>query len=134
MSNSVTAAIVIPIVVAIALAFWIFLVYRADRHPHAGGQPDPGSRAGPQREVAGGAFRGSGGRQVMPRRDAVPAEAAGDSAQRGADPQPAPDQEAAAQRAGARPQSYPSFSEDREPAAIPAARRSSGRPDTPAGL
>lgn len=62
MSHAALAAVVIPIVVAIALAFWITSVYRAHRHPGNGNSPDAGRR----REVAGGSFRGHGGRQVMP--------------------------------------------------------------------
>ena len=33
MSHSVLAAVIIPIVVILLLACWLFLVYRADRHP-----------------------------------------------------------------------------------------------------
>jgi hypothetical protein len=69
MSDSLLAVIFIPIVVAIALACWIFAVFHANRHPDSG----PGKM--PRREVIGGAFRASGGRQVMPRRDA-PADTA----------------------------------------------------------
>ena len=133
MSNSVIAAIVTPIVVAIALAFWILLVYRADRNPGSGGHPEACDRTVPQRDVAGGAFRG-GGRQVMPRRDAIPAEAAGDPAQKGMDPEDAQDEQATAWREGAQPPSDPPFTEHREPEASPAGRRRAGRPDTPAGL
>lgn len=76
MSDSVLAAIVIPIVVAVALAGWIFAVYHANRHPRRGGQPEAGPNAVPNRDVAGGAFRATeGGRQLSPRRDAPPAEA-----------------------------------------------------------
>lgn len=64
MSGSLLAVIFVPIVVAIALACWIFAVYHANRHPDSG----PGKM--PRREVIGGTFRSSGGRQVMPRRDA----------------------------------------------------------------
>jgi hypothetical protein len=76
MSHGVLAAIIIPIVVVILLAVWLFMVYRADRHPGQGGRPETGRRAVPRREVAGGAFRSRGGRQVMPRRDEPPAEVA----------------------------------------------------------
>jgi hypothetical protein len=71
MSNSTLAAIIVPIVALIALAVWISLVYRADRHPGSGWRI-PRLR----REVSGGAFESSGGRQVSPRRDATPPEAA----------------------------------------------------------
>lgn len=64
MSGSLLAVIFIPIVVGIALAVWLFSVYYANRHPDSG----PGKM--PRREVIGGAFRTSGGRQLMPRRDA----------------------------------------------------------------
>ena len=77
MSHSVLAAVVIPIVVILALAAWLFLVYRADRHSGDGGHPETSHRAVPRREVAGGAFRSRGGRQVMPRRDERPAEMTG---------------------------------------------------------
>jgi hypothetical protein len=69
MSHSVIATVIIPIVVVVLLACWLILVYRADRHPGHGGHPETGERAGPRREVAGGAFRSQGGRQLMPRRD-----------------------------------------------------------------
>lgn len=76
MSPGVQAAIITPIVVMILLAIWLVLVYRANRRGGEGGQPELGNpRAVPRREVAGGAFRSSGGRQVMPRRDETPAEA-----------------------------------------------------------
>ena len=39
MSHSVLAAVVIPIVVIILLAAWLFLVYRADRHSGDGETP-----------------------------------------------------------------------------------------------
>jgi hypothetical protein len=74
MSHNVLAAVIIPIVAIILLGVWLFMVYRADRHPGQGGQPETGHRAVPRREVAGGAFHGRGGRQVMPRRDEPPAE------------------------------------------------------------
>jgi hypothetical protein len=76
MSNSVLAAIITPVVAIIALAVWILAVYRAQRNPR---NPKAGRRLQPRYEVAGGAFRSEGGRQLMPRRDAVPAEA-GDEA------------------------------------------------------
>lgn len=77
MSHSVLAAVIIPIVVIIVLAIWLFLVYWADRHGGEGGHPERANpRAVPRREVAGGAFRSRGGRQVAPRRDETPAEAA----------------------------------------------------------
>lgn len=63
MSGSLIAVIVIPIVVAIALAVWLVAIYRANSHPDSG----PGKM--PRREVIGGAFRSGGGRQLMPRRD-----------------------------------------------------------------
>jgi len=63
MSGSLIAVVVIPVVVAIALAVWIIAVYRANRRPDSG----PGKM--PRRQVIGGAFRSSGGRQLMPRRD-----------------------------------------------------------------
>jgi hypothetical protein len=71
MSHSTLAAIIIPAVALVALAVWISLVYRADRRPGSGRRV-PRVR----REVSGGTFEASGGRQVMPRRDATPPEAA----------------------------------------------------------
>jgi hypothetical protein len=73
MSGSLLAIIIVPIVVLIVLAAWISAVYHANRHPDSG----PGKM--PRREVIGGTFRASGGRQVMPRRDA-PVDAAGEAA------------------------------------------------------
>ena len=76
MSHSVQAAVIIPIVVIVLLAIWLVLVYRADQRGGEGGRPElDNPRAVPRRDVAGGAFRSSGGRQVMPRRDETPAEA-----------------------------------------------------------
>jgi hypothetical protein len=62
MSGSSLAVVVIPIVVAIALAFWIFIVYWAEFHPeHKSRSRLPGT------EVSGGAFEARvGGRQLMP--------------------------------------------------------------------
>jgi hypothetical protein len=72
----VLAAVIIPIVVIILLAIWLLLVYRANRRGGEGGHPETANpRAVPRREVAGGAFRSRGGRQVMPRREEMPAEA-----------------------------------------------------------
>jgi hypothetical protein len=70
MSGSTLAIILIPIVVAAGLVVWISMVFHADRHPHRlgrGGAPD--------REVTGGIFQGDP-RQMTPRRDAPPREAA----------------------------------------------------------
>lgn len=62
MSGSTAAVIVIPIVVAITLAFWIFAVFWAEYHP----QHKHHSRL-PGTEVSGGAFEARvGGRQLMP--------------------------------------------------------------------
>jgi hypothetical protein len=64
MHHVIAAEIVIPIVAGLALAFWLFMVYRADARPlykHQYNRP-PG-------EVAGGSFTADGGRQVMPRPD-----------------------------------------------------------------
>ena len=54
MSHSVLAAVVIPIVVIIALAAWLFMVYRAERHSGDGGHPETSHRAVPRRDVADG--------------------------------------------------------------------------------
>jgi len=62
MSGSHLSLIVMPIVIAIALAGWIGAVLWAERHPHYKHQ-----RSAPRTEVAGGAFRAlEGGRQLMP--------------------------------------------------------------------
>jgi hypothetical protein len=62
MSGSHVSLIVMPIVIALALAFWISLVYYASFHPrwkHHG-------RA-PKTDAAGGVFEAThGGRQLMP--------------------------------------------------------------------
>jgi hypothetical protein len=71
MSNTVLAEIVVPIVIGVALAAWITMVYRADKHPETAGSRR-GSR--PRREVIGGSFRGTGGRQLMPLPGQAPAE------------------------------------------------------------
>ena len=71
MSNAVLAEIFVPIVVAVALAAWITMVYRAEKHPGTAGSRR-GSR--PRREVTGGSFRGAGGRQLMPLPGQAPAE------------------------------------------------------------
>ncbi len=63
MSKTELAAIIIPVVVAVALAVWITMVYRADKHP---GPPTRARGSKPRREVIGGSFRGTGGRQLMP--------------------------------------------------------------------
>ncbi len=71
MTGSTLAVIVIPIGVGIVLAAWLYAVFHADRHP------EPGNRGRPlYRNVSGGIFRASGGRQQMPRRDATPDEPA----------------------------------------------------------
>lgn len=70
MSGSTLAVILIPVVVAVCLAVWIAMVFRADSNPDSSG-PD----GAPDREVTGGIFRGDP-RQLSPRRDAPPAEAA----------------------------------------------------------
>lgn len=61
MSGSLLASVLVPVVVAIALACWIYAIYHADRHR------DPGQGKMPSRPVIGGAFRATGGRQVTPR-------------------------------------------------------------------
>ncbi len=69
MSSQVLVAIVLPIVVAIVLVVWIGLVMHASKHPGHRGQA--GTQR-PRRQVAGGAFRATGGRQVTPRPDEEP--------------------------------------------------------------
>jgi cytoskeletal protein RodZ len=66
MSHSTLAAVIIPVVVITALAVWLGLVFRAQRHPGK-------SKADPLKsEVSGGVFESKDGRQVMPHRDATP--------------------------------------------------------------
>jgi hypothetical protein len=71
MSNAVMTEIFVPIVVAVALAVWIVMVYRADKNPTYR-RSWRGSK--PRREVTGGSFRGTGGRQLMPLPDREPAD------------------------------------------------------------
>jgi hypothetical protein len=62
MPGSHVSLIVMPIVIAIALASWISLVYYATSHPQWKHHSRP-----PKTEVAGGAFEAvHGGRQLMP--------------------------------------------------------------------
>ena len=62
MAGSHVAVIVMPIVIALALAFWIALVFYASFHPHWKHQHRP-----PRTEVAGGAFEAThSGRQLEP--------------------------------------------------------------------
>jgi hypothetical protein len=62
MAGSHVAVIVMPIVIAVALAFWISLVYYASFHPRWKQQHRP-----PRTEVAGGAFEAThSGRQLEP--------------------------------------------------------------------
>jgi len=62
MPGSHVAVIVMPIVIAVSLAFWISLVYYASFHPRWKHQHRP-----PRTEVAGGAFEAShSGRQLEP--------------------------------------------------------------------
>ncbi len=72
MSGSLLAIILIPAVVLIVLAVWIYGVFYAERRPEPGSRSQP-----PDHEVSGGIFRAHGGRQLMPRPDATPPEAAG---------------------------------------------------------
>lgn len=61
MSGSHLSLIVMPIVIAFVLAFWISLVFYANAHPR---KPHP-YRA--RTDVAGGTFQAvEGGRQLMP--------------------------------------------------------------------
>ena len=52
MSGSTLAVIVIPVVIAVALAGWLYAVFHADRHPEIGNSNTP-----PDRAVTGGIFR-----------------------------------------------------------------------------
>lgn len=62
MSGSPTSLFVMPIVIAVALASWITLVFYAMSHPRWKHHGPP-----PRTEVAGGAFEATeGGRQLMP--------------------------------------------------------------------
>jgi len=69
MSNNVLAAIIVPIVVFLALTLWIVLVVHANRHPR--NRVRAGTQR-PRRQIAGGAFRATGGRQVTPNPEAEP--------------------------------------------------------------
>jgi hypothetical protein len=70
MSGSTVGIVLIPIVVAVMLFAWIFMVFRADRRPEAGGR-----RQVPDRGITGGIFHGDP-RQVSPRRTAPPVQTA----------------------------------------------------------
>lgn len=70
MSHVVLAAIIIPVVAIVALGIWLGAVFRASRKPAGNPAGTPLTR-----DVVGGAFKSSGGRQVAPRRDATPPEA-----------------------------------------------------------
>jgi hypothetical protein len=72
MSGSIVAIVVVPVVIALALAACLVMVFWAKNHPKT-----PRSET-PDREVTGGIFQGDR-RQMMPRRDAVPGEAASES-------------------------------------------------------
>jgi hypothetical protein len=97
MVGSLAAIWTIPIVVAIALFGWIFVVLRADTHPGWKHQDNP-----PKYEVTGGSFDAvDGGRQVMPRHGGRPIPTQADRERGGhfgyVPPQgSAPDEEAAA--------------------------------------
>jgi len=73
MTGGVTADIVLPIVIAVALTTWLSLLFYANRHPgrgrHSSDLPT---------EVRGGSFQAvEGGRQLMPipeHRPAVPGQ------------------------------------------------------------
>ena len=73
MSGSTTAVIVMPIVIAVALATWISAVFYANAHPTRGRYS-----ADLRTEVRGGSFQAvEGGRQLMPipeHRPAVPGQ------------------------------------------------------------
>src|SRR5215468_5228709 len=73
MTGGVTADIVLPIVIAVALASWLSLLFYANAHPHRGRY----STDLPT-EVRGGSFQAvEGGRQLMPipeHRPAVPGQ------------------------------------------------------------
>ena len=69
MTGSTLAIVVIPIVIAVALAACLVMVYHAKNHPKVSDRVEP-----PEHEVSGGTFQGEG-RQLMPRRDEEPEEA-----------------------------------------------------------
>jgi hypothetical protein len=97
MAGSHISLIVMPIVIAAALTFWISLVYRASFHPRWKHHSRP-----PRTEVAGGAFEAThSGRQLEPLWgepvEAIPPprEAATTEAYRAADAQAAQPERAA---------------------------------------
>jgi len=62
MTGGVTADIVLPIVIAVALATWLSLLFYANAHPHRGRYSSDLPT-----EVRGGSFQAvEGGRQLMP--------------------------------------------------------------------
>lgn len=72
MTGSSLAPIVIPIVVAISLAAWIFMVYYADSHPYWRGQ------ATTPKLPRSGAPAAAGQRPELPQRQATAARQAED--------------------------------------------------------
>ncbi len=75
MTGSSLAPIVIPIVVVISLAAWLFMVYYADSHPHWRGQ------ATAPKQTRTGASAAADQRPGLPQRNAT-------STQRAKDPLP----------------------------------------------
>lgn len=62
MTGGVTADIVLPIIIAVALTTWLCLVFYANAHPHRGRYSSDLPT-----EVRGGSFQAvEGGRQLMP--------------------------------------------------------------------
>jgi hypothetical protein len=68
MHDVVAAAIVTPIIAALAIAFWLVMVFRSDAHPLYKHREYP-----PPGDISGGSFTAfEGGRQLMPRPDGRP--------------------------------------------------------------
>ena len=71
MSLSIAWSFIMAAAIVVGLFIFIFATVRAGRRRKERG---PVQDSTPHREVIGGRFDSAGGRQVMPRRDATPAQ------------------------------------------------------------
>ncbi|HEY3904907.1 MAG TPA: hypothetical protein VGM14_13435 [Streptosporangiaceae bacterium] len=71
MTLSVGLSFIMAGAIVLGLFCWLVIVLRAGRQRRRRGPAQPNSK---HREVMGGQFDASGGRQVTPRRDATPGE------------------------------------------------------------
>ncbi len=73
MGLSIGWSFIMAAAIVIGLTIFLVAVLRADRTTKKSG-PEPAQELGKLRDVVGGRFEASGGRQVTPRRDVPPAE------------------------------------------------------------